>query len=169
MESKYDTGMSYWAKSLEMKLSIGDSVGAATTMNNMAMYYRDIGQTEKALDFYSQVLRIKQNIQDHASISMAYLNLGELFYQKEDYEKSLDYYRKALKEADKKRNEEARENYIKDLRDDPYLNILTENYFELHKDRLRLHRVSTYQGITYHLGPKGGLYYRSSKGTRIYI
>tara|TARA_B100000965_G_scaffold56588_1_gene42957 strand:+ start:229 stop:606 length:378 start_codon:yes stop_codon:yes gene_type:complete len=77
--------------------------------------------------------------------------------------------RKALKEADKKRNEEARENYIKDLRADPYLNILTENYFELHKDRLRLHRVSTYQGITYHLGPKGGLYYRSSKGTRIYI
>lgn len=77
--------------------------------------------------------------------------------------------RKALKDADKKRNEEARENYIKDLRADPYLNILTENYFELHKDRLRLHRVSTYQGITYHLGPKGGLYYRSSKGTRIYI
>ena len=77
--------------------------------------------------------------------------------------------RKVLKEADKKRNEEARENYIKDLRADPYLNILTENYFELHKDRLRLHRVSTYQGITYHLGPKGGLYYRSSKGTRIYI
>ncbi len=77
--------------------------------------------------------------------------------------------RKALKEADKKRNEEARENYIKDLRADPYLNILTENYFELHKDRLRLHRVSTYQGITYHLGPKGGLYYRSSKGIRIYI
>ncbi len=77
--------------------------------------------------------------------------------------------RKALKQADKKRNEEARENYKKDLRADPYLNILTENYFELHKDRLRLHRVSTYKGITYHLGPKGGLYYRSSKGIRIYI
>lgn len=77
--------------------------------------------------------------------------------------------RKAVKEADNKREEEAREKYIKDLMVDPYLNILTKNYFYVHKDRLRLHRVSIYQGITYHLGPKGGLYYRSSKGTRIYL
>ena len=77
--------------------------------------------------------------------------------------------RKAVKEADNKRDEEAREKYIKDLMVDPYLNILTKNYFYVHKDRLRLHRVSIYQGITYHLGPKGGLYYRSSKGTRIYL
>ena len=77
--------------------------------------------------------------------------------------------RKAVKEADNKRNEEARKKYIKDLMVDPYLNILTKNYFYVHKDRLRLHRVSIYQGITYHLGPKGGLYYRSSKGTRIYL
>ena len=47
--------------------------------------------------------------------------------------------RKAVKEADNKREEEAREKYIKDLMVDPYLNILTKNYFYVHKDRLRLH------------------------------
>ena len=37
------------------------------------------------------------------------------------------------------------------------------------KERLKEHRISIYQGVTYYLGKKGGLYYRSSKGTRIYI
>ena len=76
--------------------------------------------------------------------------------------------RKELKEAENKRNQKARENYIKDLMGDPYLNIVTEDFFEVHKERIKEHRVSIYQGVTYYLGKKGGLYYRSSKGTRIY-
>ncbi|MDC3159570.1 hypothetical protein OA667_02380 [Prochlorococcus sp. AH-716-G10] len=77
--------------------------------------------------------------------------------------------RKELKEAGNERNQEARENYIKDLMSDPYLNIVKEDFFEVHKERLKKHRVSIYQRLTYYLGKKGGLYYRSSKGTRIYI
>ena len=77
--------------------------------------------------------------------------------------------RKELKEAENKRNQEARENHRKDLMADPYLNIVTEDFFEVHKERLKKNRISIYQGVTYYLGKKGGLYYRSSKGTRIYI
>ena len=77
--------------------------------------------------------------------------------------------RKEIKEAENKRNQKARENYIKDLMADPYLNIVTDDFFEIHKERLKEHRISIYQGVTYYLGKKGGLYYRSSKGTRIYI
>ena len=77
--------------------------------------------------------------------------------------------RKELKEAENERNQVARENYIKDLMADPYLNIVTEDFFEVHKERLKEHRISIYQGVAYYLGKKGGLYYRSSKGTRIYI
>ena len=77
--------------------------------------------------------------------------------------------RKELKESENERNQEAGENYTKDLMADPYLNIVTEDFFEVHKERLKEHRISIYQGVTYYLGKKGGLYYRSSKGTRIYI
>ena len=77
--------------------------------------------------------------------------------------------RKELKESENERNQEAGENYTKDLMADPYLNIVTEDFFEVHKERLKEHRISIYLGVTYYLGKKGGLYYRSSKGTRIYI
>ena len=52
---------------------------------------------------------------------------------------------------------------------DPYINIESDKYFGTHQDRLREHRASAYQGRIYYLGKKGGLYYRSSTGTRIYI
>ena len=86
------------------------------------------------------------------------------------------YYSKRNKEKRLKNNkikaeriEKEKQDYEKKLMANPYENILSEKYFEIHKERLRKLRVSTYQGVTYHLGPKGGLYYRSSTGTRIYI
>ena len=77
--------------------------------------------------------------------------------------------RKELKAAENERNQEARENYIKNLMADPYINIESDKYFGIHQNRLREHRASAYQGRIYYLGKKGGLYYRSSTGTRIYI
>ena len=52
---------------------------------------------------------------------------------------------------------------------DPYINIESDKYFGIHQNRLREHRTSSYQGRIYYLGKKGGLYYRSSTGTRIYL
>ena len=77
--------------------------------------------------------------------------------------------RKELKEAENERNQEAKENYIKNLMADPYINIESDKYFGIHQNRLREHRASAYQGRIYFLGKKGGLYYRSSTGTRIYL
>ena len=76
---------------------------------------------------------------------------------------------KELKEAENERNQEAKENYIKNLMADPYINIESDKYFGIHQNRLREHRASAYQGRIYYLGKKGALYYRSSTGTRIYI
>ena len=46
---------------------------------------------------------------------------------------------------------------------------LNTNSMELHQKRLREYRFSKYKGTTYYLGKKGGLFYRSSSGTRIYL
>ena len=42
----------------------------------------------------------------------------------------------------------------------PHLNLITEEYFEIHKERLKEHTVLIYQGVKYYLGKKGGVYYR---------
>ena len=65
----------------------------------------------------------------------------------------------------RRKNGVKKKNYER-LSDNPDLNT---NNMELHKKRLREHRFSKYKGTTYYLGKKGGLYYRSSTGTRIYL
>ena len=80
--------------------------------------------------------------------------------------------RKAKAEEVKKdaeRIEKEEKEYRQNLMADPYINIKSAKYFGIHQNRLREHRASAYQGRIYYLGKKGGLYYRSSTGTRIYI
>jgi serine phosphatase RsbU (regulator of sigma subunit) len=91
--------MYYWEKSLEMKLAIGDSLSASTTMNNLAMYYRDIGETEKALDYFSRGLRIKKTVNDYTGIAIAYQNLGELYIKQNKFNIGIDYYKQSLEQA----------------------------------------------------------------------
>ena len=80
--------------------------------------------------------------------------------------------RKAKAEEAKKRLkriEKEEKEYRQELMADPYINIKSDKYFGIHQNRLREHRASAYQGRIYYLGKKGGLYYRSSTGTRIYL
>ena len=68
-----------------------------------------------------------------------------------------------------KRIEKEEKEYRQNLMADPYINIDSDKYFGIHQNRLREHRASAYQGRIYYLGKKGGLYYRSSTGIRIYL
>ena len=45
--------------------------------------------------------------------------------------------------------------------------INTNNY-GLHNKRLEIHGRSKYSGTTFYVGAKGGVYYISSRGTRVY-
>ena len=58
--------------------------------------------------------------------------------------------------------------YIKKLKKDPSINISSNEYFEVHIERLQKFGKSDYQGITYYMGSKGGIYTLSANGSRNY-
>ena len=89
---------------------------------------------------------------------------SNVYYSKKNKEKRLEN-NKVKAERIEKEEKEFRQN----LMADPYINIESDKYFGIHQNRLREHRASAYQGRIYYLGKKGGLYYRSSTGTRIYL
>ena len=89
---------------------------------------------------------------------------SNVYYSKKNKEKRLEN-NKVKAEIIEKEEKEYRQN----LMADPYINIESDKYFGIHQNRLREHRASAYQGRIYYLGKKGGLYYRSSTGTRIYL
>ena len=89
---------------------------------------------------------------------------SNVYYSKKNKEKRLE--NNKVKEE---RIEKEEKQYRQNLMADPYINIESDKYIGIHQNRLREHRTSAYQGIIYYLGKKGGLYYRSSTGTRIYL
>ena len=89
---------------------------------------------------------------------------SDVYYSKKNKDKRLE-----LNKVKAERIEKEEKEYRQNLMADPYINIESSKYFGIHQNRLREHRASAYQGRIYYLGKKGGLYYRSSKGTRIYL
>ena len=89
---------------------------------------------------------------------------SNVYYDKKNKEKRFENNKVKAERIEKEEKE-----YRQNLMADPYLNIESDKYFGIHQNRLREHRASAYQGRIYYLGKKGGLYYRSSTGTRIYI
>ena len=89
---------------------------------------------------------------------------SDVYYSKKNKEKRLENNKVKAERIEKEERE-----YRQNLMADPYINIESDKYFGIHQNRLREHRASAYQGRIYFLGKKGGLYYRSSTGTRIYL
>ena len=89
---------------------------------------------------------------------------SNVYYSKKNKEKRLE-----INKVKSERIEKEEKEYRQNLMADPYINIESDKYFGIHQNRLREHRASAYQGKIYYLGKKGGLYYRSSTGTRIYL
>ncbi len=89
---------------------------------------------------------------------------SNVYYSKKNKKKRL---KNNIVKAERIEKEEKK--YRQNLMADPYINIESDKYFGIHQNRLREHRASAYQGRIFYLGKKGGLYYRSSTGTRIYI
>ena len=89
---------------------------------------------------------------------------SNVYYNKKNKEKRLENNKVKAERIEKEEKE-----YRQNLMADPYINIESDKYFGIHQNRLREHRASAYQGRIYYLGKKGGLYYRSSTGTRIYL
>ena len=89
---------------------------------------------------------------------------SNVYYNKKNKEKRLENNKVKAERIEKEEKQ-----YRQNLMADPYINIESDKYFGIHQNRLREHRASAYQGRIYYLGKKGGLYYRSSTGIRIYL
>ena len=71
----------------------------AATYNNIALVYDDMGDYDKALEYYGKALEIVESKlgKDHPYTATTYNNIAGVHYAKGDYDKALEYYGKALR------------------------------------------------------------------------
>lgn len=85
------------ALSIYRQLSIDDEITGV--LNNMAMVYELIHETDKALETYLEVLEKDEASGNIEGIARTSNNLGYLFIKTDDYQKSVDVFTKALEAA----------------------------------------------------------------------
>ena len=73
---------------------IHDLFGQSKAYNNIGIFYREINDHEKALNYYKKTTQIESKT-DTETLAGLYLNMGAVFLNQRRYKQSLDYYRRS--------------------------------------------------------------------------
>ena len=100
----------YYEESIEVNLRFirlsedtnGQNETTAKSYGNIGLVYRNLGDYNKALDYYFKALEIRKDVfgEKHPNTAGTYGNIGVVYHNLEDYDKALEFYNKAL-EIDK--------------------------------------------------------------------
>jgi tetratricopeptide (TPR) repeat protein len=76
--------------------AVGNRAGEATTLNNIGGVYSDLGEKQKALEYYTQALAIFRAVGDRAGEATTLNNIGGVYSDLGEKQKALEYYTQAL-------------------------------------------------------------------------
>ena len=85
-----------WQEARLLYRAVGDRGGEAITLNNIGRVYDDLGEKQKALDFYNQALPIRRAVGDRGGEATTLNNIGAVYDALGEKQKALDYYNQAL-------------------------------------------------------------------------
>ena len=75
---------------------MGDRAGEATTLNNIGVVYRRLGENQKALDYYTQALPLERATGDRVKRPHTLNNMGDLYSALGEKQEALTYYNQSL-------------------------------------------------------------------------
>jgi len=75
---------------------IRDRRGEGAGLGNLGSAYSDLGQVEKAIEYYEQALVIAKEIGNRQGEGYQFMNLGYAYSVLEQIEKAIDFYKQAL-------------------------------------------------------------------------
>ena len=96
MNGRLESSKTPWTASRNLQARRDET---ATTLNNMGLVYRDMGEFQKALDTLNQALAIDRDIQSKWAIAYDLKNLGLTYLQMGQPQKALPLFQEALETA----------------------------------------------------------------------
>ncbi|MEG4196744.1 CHAT domain-containing protein [Microcoleus sp. Pol12A5] len=75
---------------------LGDRTAEATTLNNIGLAYNDLGEKQKAKEYFNQALPLFRAMGDRAKEATTLTNIGLVYSDLGEKQTALDYYKQAL-------------------------------------------------------------------------
>lgn len=96
-QNKTDTALRYYEESLEIQKIIKDSLGMATSVNNIGEIYRIQSNIPLALKFHHKSLKLRTAINHREGMAQSLHNIALIHKQQGDYKLALKYNLNSLK------------------------------------------------------------------------
>lgn len=93
---KTDSAVSYLQKAVDTYNSIGDTINACYSLNDLALVFKIRAEFRKGIALLESVLRLDPCLKDQSLQGLTCENIGKLHYSLGEYDKSSDYEFRAL-------------------------------------------------------------------------
>ena len=74
----------------------GDKAGEAVTLNNIGAVYNELGEKQKALEYFNQSLPLRRATGDKAGEAATLNNIGLVYFELKEKQKALSYFNQSL-------------------------------------------------------------------------
>ncbi len=85
-----------WEEALPLFRAVGDRRSESVTLNNIGLVYSDLGQKQKALEFYNQSLPLRREVGDKTGEAVTLNNIGAVYSNLGEKQKALEFYNQSL-------------------------------------------------------------------------
>ncbi|MEG4057624.1 MULTISPECIES: CHAT domain-containing tetratricopeptide repeat protein [unclassified Microcoleus] len=83
-------------QALKLYREAGDHTREARALNNIGLVYSDLGEKQKALEYYSQSLPLRRAVGDRRGEATTLSNIGTVYSELGEKQKALEYYSQSL-------------------------------------------------------------------------
>jgi CHAT domain-containing protein/Flp pilus assembly protein TadD len=85
-----------WEEALSLYQAVGDKKWEAVTLLGIGRVYNDLGEKQKALEYYNQSLPLSRATGDKAGEAVTLNNIGQVYSDLGEKQKALEYYNQSL-------------------------------------------------------------------------
>ena len=96
-QEKYDKAIELYNQSIQIKLSQGDTLGAANSYMNLALLYSKLDLSAQALDAANRAIIIYKRLDLDSYTAWAELSLGDIFFDLDKLDEADSHFQEALR------------------------------------------------------------------------
>lgn len=121
-------------------IKLEDKKAASAMLGDLGLAHNDIGQLEKAIEYYEQALAISREIRDQFAEGNHLGNLGLAYSAISQFEKAIGYFEKAIPISRKTGNQRGEANHLNNLGDAYFRLSQVEKAFGYYEQALAISR-----------------------------
>lgn len=95
--SDYHGARKEWSESLEIFQELEKDSYVATSLNNLGVLHKKIGEFSIAMKYFMDALRIREKMGNQDGVAVSYLSISSIHKEQRNYNSALDYLEKAKK------------------------------------------------------------------------